>query len=86
MQKLERGQKPFFPYIKRLLIPYFIWSIIYDIVDFIAREQPDMKHFLAGCVYRFVITGTYEHFWFFLRFCLPFAALRCYLKSEAGSC
>ncbi len=65
VQKLERGQKPFFPYIKRLLIPYFIWSIIYDIVDFIAREQPDMKHFLAGCVYRFVITGTYEHFWFF---------------------
>lgn len=65
VQKLEKGQKPFFPYVKRLLIPYFIWSVIYNIVDFIAREHSDIKHFLAGCVYRFVVTGTWEHFWFF---------------------
>ena len=24
-----------------------------------------MKSFLQGCIYRFVVTGSYEHFWFF---------------------
>ncbi len=65
IRKLEKGQNPFFPYVKRLLIPYFIWSVIYDMVDFMVREHTDMKSFLQGCIYRFVVTGSYEHFWFF---------------------
>lgn len=76
IQKLERGEKPFFPYVKRLLIPYFIWSVVYNIV-IMAREHPDIPHFLAGCLYRFLVTGTYEHFWFFpaLLFAVCFTTL-----------
>lgn len=82
VQKLEKGQNPFFPYVKRLLIPYFIWSVIYNTVDFIAREHSDIKYFLAGCLYRFIVTGTWEHFWFFPA--LLFAVCATTLVFKAG--
>ena len=82
MQKLEKGQNPFFPYVKRLLMPYFIWSVIYNTVDFIAREHSSIKDFLAGCFYRFIVTGTWEHFWFFPA--LLFAVCAATLVFKAG--
>ena len=57
IRKLEEGQNPFFPYVKRLLIPYFIWSVIYDMVDFIVREHTDMKSFMQDSIYRKVDTA-----------------------------
>ncbi len=76
IQKLESGKKPFFPYVKGILATYFLWSVVYNIV-IMAREHPDIRPFLASCAYRFLVTGTYEHFWFFpaLLFAVCFTTL-----------
>lgn len=65
IQKLERGQKAFFPYIKRLLITYFIWSCLYYLIDFIQWGNLNIKGFVVNCVYQFIIAGSHYHFWFF---------------------
>ena len=64
-QKLEKGQESFLPYIKRLLITYFIWSCFYYIIDFAQGGYLNLKEFVISCVYQFVITGSHYHFWFF---------------------
>ncbi len=65
IQKLEKKQKPFLPYIRRLLVPYVIWSCVYYLVDFCAGGYQQPVQFLGECVYRFLITGSHVHFWFF---------------------
>lgn len=63
--KLEKGQKPFFPYIKRLLAGYSVWSLLYYIVDFKGWGHSDIKNFVVSCAYQFIVTGSHGHFWFF---------------------
>ena len=65
IQKLERGETPFFSYFKRLLITYFIWSCLYDIIDFVQWGHLNPKNFITSCVIQFIITGSHYHFWFF---------------------
>ena len=65
IQKLENNQKPFFSYCKRLFITYFIWSCIYFVIDFLQWGYSNPKSFLSRCIYHFIITGSWEHFWFF---------------------
>lgn len=65
MQKLQSGQKCFWPYIKRLLITYGLWSVFYYGLDFVQFGYKDLGPFLINCVKRFVIFGSRGHFWFF---------------------
>lgn len=64
-QKLEKEQTPFFSYFKRCFITYFIWSFLYFTIDFAQWGHLNLKGFIVSCVYRFVITGSHYHFWFF---------------------
>lgn len=65
IQKLEKNEKPFFHYIKRLLTTYFIWSCLYFLIDFIKWGHSDIKGFAKNCIYSFAITGSCYHFWYF---------------------
>lgn len=65
MQKLERGESPFWPYLKRLLIPYVLWTIIYDVAEWIQSDPESLKSFLSQSIYEFFVTGSYTQFWFF---------------------
>lgn len=65
VQKLEKGQAVFFSYVKKLLIVYFIWSCFYYVIDFVQYRPEEISGYIKNCVYRFLITGSYEHFWFF---------------------
>ena len=64
-QKLDKNQKPFFPYIKRILITYFIWSCIYYFIDFIQGGYKNIIAFFENSAYMFFVTGSHYHFWFF---------------------
>ena len=65
MQKLERGEKVFWSYIKRLLVPYTLWTCIYYVVDFFSWGYGDLPRFLKNSVIQYLITGSAYHFWFF---------------------
>lgn len=65
MGRLENGQTPFRPYIRRLLTTYFLWSCLYFLVDFIQWGHQDLKGFVISCALRFVLKGSHYHFWFF---------------------
>lgn len=65
IQKLEKGQKPFFAYMKRLLTTYLIWSCFYFLIDFIQWGHTDFKDFVLSSAYKFAVTGSSYQFWFF---------------------
>ena len=65
LQKLEAGEKPYLPYMKRLLMTYSIWSCLYYAVAFAEWGHSSMKRFLLSSVVQFFITGSSDHFWFF---------------------
>lgn len=65
IKKLEEGKKPFFDYIKRILITYSIWSVIYYISDFISWGHTSIKGYIVNCLMSFFISGSHYHFWFF---------------------
>jgi len=64
-RSLKAGKRIFFPYIKRILQHYAIWSIPYFILDLLQWGTQNIKGFLANCLYAFTITGSHYHFWFF---------------------
>ena len=59
--KLEKGKTPFFKYIKRLLVTYLLWSMVYYAYDFFSEGVLSIKSF----VYSFLINGSCYHLWFF---------------------
>lgn len=65
MQKLESGKKCFWPYIKRLLITYGLWTGFYYLLDFVQFGHKNIGPFLVDCVKRLFIFGSRGHFWFF---------------------
>ena len=64
---LLKGQYKFWQTMKRLLITYGLWSIIYYIPDVkqVLNGSVSLEGFLINCVRQFLIYGSREHFWFF---------------------
>ena len=64
---LLRGQCKFCQTMKRLLITYGLWSIIYYIPDMksVLNGGASLIGFLTNCLRHFMIYGSREHFWFF---------------------
>lgn len=64
---LLRGQCKFWQTMKRLLITYGLWSIIYYIPDvkMVLSGSVSLSGFLNNCLRHFLIYGSREHFWFF---------------------
>jgi len=58
IQKLERGEKVFWSYLKRLLIPYTLWTGIYYVLDFISWGYGDLGRFVKNCAVQYFITGS----------------------------
>ena len=52
-------------YIKKIILTYVIWSIIYFIVNFIQWGHHNLKDYIVSSVYLFFVEGSYYHFWFF---------------------
>lgn len=60
--------------VPRIAVPFFFAAAGYF---YIQKLESGKKPFLASCAYRFLVTGTYEHFWFFpaLLFAVCFTTL-----------
>ena len=67
MGSLLKGQCRFWQTMKRLLIVYGLWSIIYYIPDVkqVFNGSVSLGGFLTNCLRQFFIYGSREHFWFF---------------------
>lgn len=65
IKKLESNEKVFFPYIKRLILTYFVWSCIYFLYDFIKWGHTNIKGFISNCIILFMKGGSFYHLWFF---------------------
>lgn len=64
---LLKGQCKFYQTMKRLLIVYGLWSLIYYIPDMksVLNGGVSFIGFLTNCFRHFMIYGSREHFWFF---------------------
>lgn len=62
--KLEQGKKAFAPYIKKLVITYTVWSVIYFVWDFILWGHKSIKGFAASSLRTFFLDGSHYHLWF----------------------
>ena len=64
---LLKGQYKFWQTMKRLLITYGLWSIIYYMPDVknVLNGSASLSGFFINCLRQFVIYGSREHFWFF---------------------
>lgn len=64
---LLKGEYKFWQTMKKLLITYGLWSIIYYIQDMkqVLNGSVALIGFFVNCVRQFVIYGSREHFWFF---------------------
>lgn len=64
---LLRGQCKFCQTMKRLLIVYGLWSLIYYVPDMksVLNGGVSFIGFLTNCLRHFMIYGSREHFWFF---------------------
>ena len=64
---LLKGQCKFCQTMKRLLITYGLWSLIYYIPDMksVLNGGVSLGGFLTNCLRHFMIYGSREHFWFF---------------------
>lgn len=65
IQKLKRGETAFFSYIRRIIVIYFIWSLLYYVLDFVIYGYKIPVDYTIGFWLRFLYNGTYYHFWFF---------------------
>ena len=65
IKKLSEGKNSFFPYLKRILTTYVVWSLVYYLIDFMEWGRSDIKGFARFCVKRFLVDGSHYHFWFF---------------------
>ena len=63
--KLEAGKTALWPYIKRLLLVYGLWTAFYYALDFVQFGRYDLPGFLGKCIIGFIVTGSRGHFWFF---------------------
>lgn len=59
--KLENGEARLWPYVKKLLVTYGVWSGIYYTLKFVLYGPMDICDILVS----FFITGSEYHFWFF---------------------
>lgn len=64
---LLKGKYRFWETMKRLLVTYGIWSIIYYMSDIkqVLNGSVSLGGFLINCFRQFLIYGSREHFWFF---------------------
>lgn len=64
---LLKGKYKFWQTMKRLLLTYGLWSILYYIPDVknVLNGNASISGFLINCLRQFVIYGSREHFWFF---------------------
>lgn len=64
---LLKGQCKFWKTMKRLMLTYGLWSIIYYIPDVkqVLNGSVSVSGFLVNCVRQYLIYGSREHFWFF---------------------
>ena len=64
---LLKKQDKFLQTMKRLLITYGLWSIIYYIPDGkqVLDGSVSLRGFLVNCLRQFLVYGSREHFWFF---------------------
>lgn len=64
---LLNGEYKFLQTMKRLLITYGMWSVIYYIPDVkqVLNGSVSLGGFLTNCLRQFLIYGSREHFWFF---------------------
>lgn len=64
---LLTGNYKFWKTMKRLLITYGIWSVIYYIQDvkYVLDGSASLGGFLVNCLRQFLLYGSREHFWFF---------------------
>ncbi len=81
---LLKGKKALLPYLKRIVIPYAIWSVLYFSIDFITVGTNDIASFLKSCVIRFLISGTAYHFWFFPAMMISAAITAVFFKLRAN--
>ena len=60
-------KKEFWSYVKKLLLVYSLWSIIYIIIKFFQglNEGVEITSFLKQIVLDYFINGSYYHLWFF---------------------
>lgn len=63
--KLEAGKKSLWKYVKRLVIVYSLWTVLYYALDFVQYGRHDIVAYLKDCVYYYFIAGSRGHFWFF---------------------
>lgn len=82
--KLESGKPCFLPYVKRLFITYFIWSVIYFIAQTVKNPPANLIKSALIFGFRAVTTGSAYHFWFFpaLFFAVIFTTLLFKIKCK----
>ena len=81
-QKLEKHQKVFLSYIKKLFTTYFIWSFVYLILEFISWGHTQIKGFIVTSVLNFLIKGSYYHFWFFPALMISVCVVTLFYKTK----
>lgn len=81
---LLKGQCKFWKTMKRLLVTYGLWSIIYYIPDAkqVLNGSVSLSGFLVNCLRQFVIYGSREHFWFFPAVFFSIIAVTLFAKIE----
>ncbi len=63
--KMLNGKRALLPYLKRLIIPYAVWSAVYFSAAFVKTGGTDTAGFIKNCVVRFLISGSEFHLWYF---------------------
>lgn len=66
-ERISKNEKEFWPYIKKLLITYCVWSCIYFALNawsMCINETFTIKVYVADCAVRFLFLGPYYHLWY----------------------
>lgn len=76
-QKIRQGEKPFWQYLRHLLVIYSLWSCLYFVIIFVKSGHRNIRRFFAKSIVNFIWHGSFYHFWFFpaLIFALCFTTL-----------
>lgn len=81
---LMKGKKPLLPYLKRLFIPYAIWSVLYFGIEFLSGDRSNILGFLKVSVIRFLISGSVYHFWYFPAMMVSAIIAAAFFRLRAG--
>ncbi len=68
IQALLKGKEIFWKYLIRIFIDYICWSLFYYCITFIRlmiNGEFEFVSFVKECIFNFLLTGSYYHFWFF---------------------